>query len=116
MVRLDLCRVELKISCHDLSKDSRGRVTLLCLLFFVLRPISYFIVSDNWIKIVNLPENLVVLDAGRFLSNHYLREEIAVHTHVVEQRVEWYGTLKYSHELAEVFILWFMVHDLIPDF
>lgn len=24
-----------------------------------------------------------------FLSNHYLREEIAVHTHVVEQRVEW---------------------------
>nr|XP_024360954.1 protein unc-50 homolog isoform X3 [Physcomitrium patens] len=27
-----------------------------------------------------------------FLSNHYLREEIAAHTHVVEQRVEWYGT------------------------
>jgi len=24
-----------------------------------------------------------------FLSNHYLREEVAVHTHVVEQRVEW---------------------------
>lgn len=24
-----------------------------------------------------------------FLSNHYLREEIAVHTHIVEQRVEW---------------------------
>ncbi|CAM6014541.1 unnamed protein product [Sphagnum balticum] len=24
-----------------------------------------------------------------FLSNHYLREEMAVHTHVVEQRVEW---------------------------
>jgi hypothetical protein len=26
-----------------------------------------------------------------FLSNHYLREEMAVHTHVVEQRVEWYA-------------------------
>ncbi|KAG6547553.1 hypothetical protein Mapa_011001 [Marchantia paleacea] len=24
-----------------------------------------------------------------FLSNHYLREEAAVHTHVVEQKVEW---------------------------
>lgn len=24
-----------------------------------------------------------------FLSNHYLREEFTVHTHVVEQRVEW---------------------------
>ncbi len=43
---------------------------------------------------------------GRFLSNHYLREEVAVHTHVVEQRVEWYGAWIYCHEQVKVSVHW----------
>lgn len=54
---------------------------------------SFIQLSSIWCLMISIKsEILIMFFCCRFLSNHYLREEVAVHTHVVEQTVEWYAS------------------------
>ncbi|KAJ7544601.1 hypothetical protein O6H91_09G085000 [Diphasiastrum complanatum] len=49
-----------------------------------------------------------------FLSNNYLREETALHSHVVEQRVEWlYAFDVHCNSYFPVFVLLYVFHYFI---